>query len=118
MWYFVLINENLEITLDDLAFDHDYIIMQALKRLKGRLNYTDDSFSLLKDKNNFEIYELQKIHEAISFSKLDRSNFRKMFLRNFVERHFVEKIGKHKNVSGKKDTSAYKWLKEYDSTKD
>lgn len=115
---FVFKNDDLTISLDDLAFDHNHIIMTALKRLKGRLNYTDDSFSLLKDKNDFEIYELQKIHEAISFTKLDRSNFRKMFLRNFVERHFVEKIGEHKDVSGKKDTSAYRWLREYDSKED
>lgn len=105
--YFV--GDKCSITMKNLAFDHDFLIMTALKRLKGRLNYTDDAFALLKDKNSFEIYELQRIHEAILFQKLDRSNFRKMFIRDFVGRHHAKELGKH-DGNGKPKTTLYKYL--------
>ena len=105
--YFV--GDKCSITMKNLAFDHDFLIATALKRLRGRLNYTDDSFSLLKDKNNFELLELIKIHEAILFQKLDKANFRKMFIRDYVNKHRVKEIGKF-NAIGKPKTMRYKYL--------
>ena len=93
----------------NLAFDHDFLIKTALKRFVGRLNYTDDSFSLLEDKNNFELLELIKIHEAILFQKLDKANFRKMFIRDYVNKRRVKEIGKFE-ASGKPKTMRYKYL--------
>ena len=105
--YFV--GDKCSITMKNLAFDHDFLIKTALKRLVGRLNYTDDSFSLLKDKNNFELLELIKIHEAILFQKLDKANFRKMFIRDYVNKRRVKEIGKFE-ASGKPKTMRYKYL--------
>lgn len=105
--YFV--GDKCSITMNHLAFDHAELILLALKRLKGRLNYTDDAFALLKDRKRFEILELLKIHEAILFRKLDNSNFRKMFLRDYVNKHRVKEIGKY-NAEGKPKTMLYRYL--------
>ena len=111
--YFV--TSDCSITMKHLAFDHAFLISTAIKRLQGRLSYTDDAFALLQDKSRFEIYELMKIHEAILFQKLDRSNFRKMFLRSLVDRQRVKEIGKY-DASGKPKTALYCYLerKDYD----
>ena len=101
------ISSELEISDAELAFDHAFIIHSAIERLRGRLNYTTDAFSLIKDKSQFTIYELQKIHEAISNTTIDRSNFRKMFIREFVDTGKVEKIAVSK-FAGKPNTSVYK----------
>ena len=91
---------------EELAFDHNFIINTAVERLRGRLNYTTDAFSLLKDKSNFTVYELQKIHETIGNTSLDRSNFRKMFIREFINTGKVEKTAVQK-FAGKPETSVY-----------
>lgn len=106
---FIFISEDMIIGSEDLAFDHSFIIKEAIKRLQGRLNYTDDSFALLKNRESFEIYELQKIHEAIMFTKFDIPNFRKKFLVNFVNKGFAVKTGDR--VTGKKAVGVYKLLR-------
>ena len=97
------------LTTKNLAFDHSYLILTALKRLQGRLNYTNDAFSLLENKSCFDVQELMKIHEAILFQKLLRTNFHRMFNRDFVDKHYVKSLGKRK-VEGKRDTTFYKFL--------
>lgn len=111
--YFV--SSDCSITMKNLAFDHGFLVSTAIKRLQGRLSYTDDAFALLEDKSRFEIYELMKIHEAILFQKLDRSNFRKMFLRSLVDRQRVKEIGKY-DAAGKPKTALYRYMerKDYD----
>ncbi|WP_158645842.1 NUDIX domain-containing protein [Selenomonas ruminantium] len=105
--YFV--GDKCSITMNNLAFDHGELILTALQRLRGRLNYTQDAFALLKDKSKFDIAELMKVHEAILFQKLDRSNFRKMFLREYVKKHLVKELGKY-DAEGKPPTTMYKYL--------
>ena len=110
--YFV--GDKCSITLKNLAFDHDELIITALKRLRGRLNYTDDAFTLLKDKSRFDILELLRVHEAILFQQLDKSNFRRMFLRDYVGKHRVKELGQYEQ-EGKRKTTLYKYLgSEYD----
>lgn len=105
--YFV--GERCSITMNNLAFDHGELILAAMKRLRGRLNYTNDAFALLNDRSRFDIAELMKVHEAILFQKLDRSNFRKMFLREYVKKHLVKELGKF-DAEGKPPTTMYKYL--------
>lgn len=100
-------------TKRNMAFDHYKILDIALKRLQGRLNYTDDAFALLKDKKRFEIFEMRKIHEAILFQTLNNSNFRKMFIRDYVDTGRVEVAGEH-SPSGKPKTTLYKYTKDED----
>ena len=103
-YYFV--GDKCSLTLKHLAFDHAKLIVEAIKRLQGRLNYTDDAFSLLENKNSFEILELIKIHEAILFQKLDKANFRKMFFRDYAQK--VTSLGKFDAV-GKRKTTKYSY---------
>lgn len=68
----------------DLAFDHSEIIGGAIKRLRGKLNYTPLGFELLP--KNFTLYDLQRIHEAILGRALNKDSFRRRILASgFVE---------------------------------
>ena len=80
----VFTNEGLTITESDLAFDHNEIIKMAITRLRNRIDYEDDAFNLLKNKNEFTISELKRIYETIKNRPLDLPNFRKTFLRDYV----------------------------------
>ena len=80
----IFTNEGLTITESDLAFDHNEIIKMAITRLRNRIDYEDDAFNLLKNKNEFTISELKRIYETIKNKSLDLPNFRKTFLRDYV----------------------------------
>lgn len=59
----------------DLFYQHDEILEYALKRLKGKLWYTDIVKNLLPEK--FRISQMQKMYEVILGRKLDKRNFQK-----------------------------------------
>ena len=80
----IFYNDSISITENDLAFDHNEIIRTAITRLRNRIDYEDDAFNLLKDKNSFTISELKRIYDSIKNTTLDLPNFRKMFLREYV----------------------------------
>lgn len=84
----------------DLGFDHNDIILTAIKRLQGRISYEPDAFELLEDKGRFTLYELQQIFEAIQDTELDTSNFRKMVRRNYVETGFIAETGERGKRNG------------------
>lgn len=71
--------------VNDLAFDHKHIIEVALERLRGKLDYTDIAFDLLRNKNRFTLLELRKVYEAILGKKLDAPNFRRMFNSRYIK---------------------------------
>ncbi|HET8913442.1 MAG TPA: NUDIX domain-containing protein [Ktedonobacteraceae bacterium] len=64
--------------LPPLAFDHQHIVDYALKRLRGKLDYTTIAFNLLPEQ--FTLRELQRVHEIILHHPLDKRNFRKKIL--------------------------------------
>ena len=97
----VFTNDGLTITESDLAFDHNEIIRMAITRLRNRIDYEDDAFSLLKNKNEFTISELKRIHETIKHRSLDLPNFRKTFLRDYVSSGKVKDLGKTVVSKGK-----------------
>ena len=97
----VFTNDGLTITESDLAFDHNEIIRMAITRLRNRIDYEDDAFSLLKNKNEFTISELKRIHETIKNRSLDLPNFRKTFLRDYVSSGKVKDLGKTVVSKGK-----------------
>ena len=97
----VFTNDGLTITESDLAFDHNEIIRMAITRLRNRIDYENDAFSLLKNKNEFTISELKRIHETIKNRSLDLPNFRKTFLRDYVSSGKVKDLGKTVVSKGK-----------------
>jgi 8-oxo-dGTP diphosphatase len=105
----IFTNGNKVITESDLAFDHAEIIKMAITRLRNRIEYEDDAFNLLKDKNEFTISELKRIHETIKNKSLDLPNFRKSFLRDYVATGKVIDLNKTL-ISKGKPARLYKYI--------
>lgn len=61
-----------------LAFDHGEILGLAVKRLRGKLDYSDVAFALLPEL--FPLRELQQVHEAILGTTLNKPAFRRRLL--------------------------------------
>ena len=105
----IFTNGNKVITESDLAFDHAEIIKMAITRLRNRIDYEDDAFNLLKDRNEFTISELKRIHETIKNRTLDLPNFRKSFLRDYVATGKVTELNKTFTSKGK-PAKLYKYM--------
>lgn len=76
----------------DLAFDHAAIIMEALKRLRGKINYTDIVFHMMSEK--FTISQLQEIYETILQKKLLPAAFRRTIADRITQtEEFTENAG-------------------------
>lgn len=58
-----------------MAFDHNNITCEALKRLRGKINYTDIVFHMMPKR--FTISELQEVYEIILGEKLIPAAFRR-----------------------------------------
>lgn len=64
--------------LPQLGFDHDYLLKDALNKLRANLKDHLVFGELLSDR--FTLTELQELYESILVEKLDRRNFRKKIL--------------------------------------
>ena len=62
-------------SLPKLAYDHNEIVRAAVKRLIGKLTYTNMVFGLMPEE--FTLTEIQAIYEAVLGRNLDKRNFRK-----------------------------------------
>lgn len=74
----------------DLAFDHGEMITVSIRRLQGKLDYTDVAFRFLRDPQQFTLAELQSIYEAVWQRSLDTSNFRRTILGRYEETGRIE----------------------------
>jgi 8-oxo-dGTP diphosphatase len=61
-----------------VAFDHASIIGMAVKRLRGKLDYTPVGFQLLPAE--FTLRQLQDIHEAVRGDVVNKDSFRRRML--------------------------------------
>ncbi len=91
----------------DLAFDHSAIIKTAIKRLRNRIEYTDDAFKFLKDDQSFTIYELKKIYETVTGKTEDTGNFRRSFFNKYVKPGLVVDTGSKTENSGHRNAALY-----------
>ena len=82
-----------ELTGGDLAFDHDRIIETGVRRLRGKIDYTDIAFHFLNDPRAFSLSELQTVFEAVLDRSVDGSNFRRMIQNRYEEAGLIEHIG-------------------------
>ncbi len=105
----VLRSHGLSISEDDIAFDHTNIIKVAINRLRNRIDYTDDAFNLLKDKECFAISELKKIYDTIKNKSLNLSNFHTMFLREYVKSGKAVELEQTRVTKGK-PTRLYNYI--------
>lgn len=61
-----------------LAFDHADILGMAIKRLRGKLDYTPIGFQLLP--RDFTLAQLQHVHETVLGRPLNKDSFRRRML--------------------------------------
>lgn len=59
----------------ELAFDHAEVLDAALRRLRGKVGYSEVGFELLPER--FTLSELQAVFETILGRPLDKRNFRR-----------------------------------------
>ena len=69
--------------LEGLAFDHMEIVETGLRRLRGKIDYTDIGFRFLEDARSFSLGELQAVFEAVTGEKADAGNFRRTILNRY-----------------------------------
>lgn len=62
-------------SLPELAYDHKDIVKTAVKRLQGKLEYTNIIYSLMP--KAFTLTDLQSAYETILTRSFDKRNFRK-----------------------------------------
>lgn len=62
-----------------MAFDHNIILAECFQFLQHKIQHEPIGFNLLP--SNFTLLQLQELYEAILNVKLDKSNFRKKFLK-------------------------------------
>lgn len=90
----------------NLAFKHNEIMNEALKKLKSLITESNILKSILPD--NFTMPELQKVFESILQKKFDRRNFRKKIL----SLNIVEDLNKELSINGNKPSKLYKFKDE------
>src|SRR5215510_15589863 len=72
-----------------LAFDHAEILGVAVKRLRGKLDYSEVGFELLPAR--FTLRQLQDVHEAILNVRFNKPAFR----RRMLDKKVLEATGLH-----------------------
>ncbi len=77
-----------------LAFDHKNIVVEALKRLRGKLNYSDIVFNMMPAK--FTISQLQVVYEIILGEKLIPAAFRRTISNKIQETDEFKKDAGHR----------------------
>ena len=80
-----LLSEDVCLSEEDIAFDHEKVIKTALQGLKNKVEYTDIAFELAGEE--FTLTHLQSIYESVLGRQLHKPNFRRWI----VDR--VEKTG-------------------------
>lgn len=94
-----------------LGFDHNEILIEALKELQKRIVSSTILKSLFP--GTFSLPELQKVYEAILGTKLDRRNFRKKIL----SLDLIEDTGETAKFEGKKPAKQYHFKKKIEEKK-
>ena len=89
-----------------LAFDHDRILRDAMKKLRERIHFEPIGFELLPEK--FTMRDLQVLYESILDVKFDRRNFAKKMLHYELLNQLDETI----RPTAKRDALLYSFNKE------
>lgn len=89
------------LTNNQLAFDHDIVILTALNRLRNKVEYTDIVFNMMPEL--FTLGELQQVYEVILGKKLLDPAFRRIIANK------VEKTNKMKTGGGHRPSVLFKY---------
>ena len=85
-----------------LAFDHAAILGTAVRRLRGKLDYTPIALTLLPSR--FTLRELQEIHEAILGVALNKPAFR----RRMLDKGWIAPTGEHEANTSYRPAELYR----------
>ena len=85
-----------------LAFDHTEILGLAIRRLRGKLDYSPIAFALLPER--FTLRQLQDVHEAILGRRLNKPAFR----RRMLDKGWIEGTGEHETGASHRPAEMYK----------
>lgn len=86
-----------------LAFDHADILGLAIKRLRGKLDYSPIAFALLPEL--FTLRQLQDVHEAILGVRLNKPAFR----RRMLDRGWLEGTGEREAGTSFRPAELYRF---------
>ena len=90
-----------EVPITDIAFDHATMIRYAVRRMRGKLDYTELGFDFLEDSSSFTLPELREVYEAVLDRPLDAGNFRRTILMKYVSGGRVRQVGVQKESVGR-----------------
>lgn len=71
-----------------LAFDHDYILRQAMNRIRQDIHFEPIGFGLLDER--FTIADMQRLYESILGVRFDRRNFYRKMLQTGILQEVAE----------------------------
>ena len=77
--------------IPQLAFDHDFILRQAMSRIRQDIHFEPIGFGLLEE--TFGIGDLQRLYESILGVHFDRRNFHKKMMQTGVLREVEDESG-------------------------
>jgi 8-oxo-dGTP diphosphatase len=86
-----------------LAFDHAEIVALALRRLRGKLDYSEVGFALLPEL--FTLRQLQDVHEAILGTRLNKPAFR----RRMLDRGWLDPTGRFETGTSYRPAELYRF---------
>lgn len=95
---FISVNSN------NIAFDHDKVILAGIERIKNKVNYTDIVFNMMPEL--FTLGELQQVYEVILNKKLLDPAFRRIIANK------VEKTNKMKKGEGHRPSALFRYKNE------
>lgn len=90
-----------EVPFTDIAFDHATMIRYAVRRMRGKLDYTELGFDFLEDSSSFTLPELREVYEAVLDRSLDAGNFRRTILMKYESGGRVRQVGVQKESVGR-----------------
>lgn len=85
-----------------LAFDHAEIVALAIRRLRGKLDYSEVGFALLPEL--FTLRQLQDVHEAILGTGLNKPAFR----RRMLDRGWLDPTGRFETGTSYRPAELYR----------
>ena len=86
-----------------LAFDHAEILGHAIRRLRGKLDYSHVAFALLPER--FTLRALQDVHEAIRGKQLNKPAFR----RRMLDRGWLIPTGARESAGSVRPAALYRF---------
>ena len=86
---------------NEVAFDHDIVIVSGIERLRNKINYTDIVFNMMP--KYFTLKELQQVYEVILCKKLLDPAFRRII------KDKVEETDKYETNMGHRPSRLYKY---------